>query len=286
MSHNLWASLRALTLLFTIYGSACSSGKDPEESDLSVAGTGNSAATSGGASTSAGAMGNLPAPTATLPNDSGAGGDTPSNTGGVAQGGASSPSGTSSGGALGGASSASGTASGAGGSSSGGAPGGGPSSVGGSSADASGAGSGGTLSGGGSSFDAGGSGGMGGSAGPAPVFGEAFLQVADVLQTRCGSMCHSGLEGQEHLINLSNDDLSRLHLQLTTPLETNLCYGENLVSPGSPEASILLQVLQGPLDTPCVLIQMPAGCGEQDPCLQPEDLAIIESWIAAGARAD
>jgi hypothetical protein len=125
----------------------------------------------------------------------------------------------------------------------------------------------------------------GGSAG-APIdetFDQSFLEVAELIEARCGSQCHGGREGQEHLANFSTANLGTFYDRLTTPLTTDLCYNELPISPGAPEASFLLQVIQGPSETPCVLPQMPAGCDQDGSCLSADEVAIIESWVAAGA---
>jgi hypothetical protein len=128
-------------------------------------------------------------------------------------------------------------------------------------------------------------GGAGGSAGPdqEETFSESFLQVTEVLHANCGSKCHGGGPDQQHLINLNREDLSALYDQITLPIETDLCWGQQLVVPGAPESSIIVRVLQGPLEDPCVLPQMPAGCDQSAECLNAESIAIIESWIADGA---
>ncbi len=115
------------------------------------------------------------------------------------------------------------------------------------------------------------------------VFSDSFLQVAELLHANCGSKCHNGSIEAAHLINLSSDDLGALYDQLTMPLDTDLCYNQQIVVPGSPETSVIVEVLRGPIEEPCVLIQMPAGCGGDTPCLEEADIAILENWISEGA---
>jgi hypothetical protein len=117
-------------------------------------------------------------------------------------------------------------------------------------------------------------------------FDAGFLEVAELLQTRCADLCHGGREGQEHLVSFSTTSLLSFYDTLTSPLETSLCYGEPPVTPGSTETSLLLHVVQAPLEDPCVLPQMPAGCGDDPRCLSADAVAILEDWIAAGAPRD
>lgn len=131
-----------------------------------------------------------------------------------------------------------------------------------------------------------GSGGAAGAAGGAPVaevFAASFLEVAALIEARCGSQCHAGREGQEHLANFSTLELGAFYERVTAPLTTDLCYGESPVVPGAPESSLLLQVISGPSETPCVLPRMPAGCEQDDSCLAGDEVALVEAWIAAGA---
>jgi hypothetical protein len=132
-----------------------------------------------------------------------------------------------------------------------------------------------------------GTGGVGGSAEENPEdFDESFRAVAELMQTRCADLCHGGREGQEHLVDFSTESLTAFYEKLTGPLDTSLCYGESPVVPGSVEESFILNVVQGPLEDPCVLPQMPAGCGEDPACLNADEVAILEAWIAAGAPRD
>jgi hypothetical protein len=132
-----------------------------------------------------------------------------------------------------------------------------------------------------------GGGGTGGAAVENPEdFDEGFREVAALIQTRCADLCHGGREGQEHLVNFSTTSLASFYETLTSPLQTSLCYGEPPVTPGSAEGSLLLHVVAGPLEDPCVLPQMPAGCGEDPLCLSAEEVSILESWISAGAPRD
>ncbi len=176
---------------------------------------------------------------------------------------------------------AGGIPSGAGGVNAGGAGGMGPDSTatGGAGGDASG-------DAGGATPGTGGVDGMntgGADSGADELFSDSFLQVAELLHENCGSKCHNGSIEAAHLINLSSDDLGALYDQLTMPLDTDLCYNQQIVVPGSPETSVIVEVLRGPIEEPCVLIQMPAGCGGDTPCLEEADIAILENWISEGA---
>jgi hypothetical protein len=198
-------------------------------------------------------------------------------------------SGTSSGGTAG-------TAGGSiGGAGTAGSIGGGGSATGGTSAAGAGgtsaAGTGGTIAAGagGTAGTGGTSGGSAGSAGSAGSgFGGAaapgtptFTQVAALIQTSCGSKCHSG--EREDLVNLSATDPTKLYTKLTTPLDTDLCFNVVPLQRGSAATSLLSRVIKTDITTPCPLHRMPVGCGEQNVCLSDADIAIIDGWINAGA---
>lgn len=172
-----------------------------------------------------------------------------------------------------------------------GATAGGFSGSGGSSAGSSSfAGTGGPSAGTGTS-GGGGSGGSGGwSGGPgactAPSGTPTFTQVSQILQANCGSKCHAGDAGQEHMLNLSNVDPGALHMRLTTPLQTDLCFGQRPVKPGLSSTSVLVRVIKAEIGDPCVLPRMPAGCAETNSCLSEADIATIDAWVEAGACKD
>ncbi len=114
------------------------------------------------------------------------------------------------------------------------------------------------------------------------TFGEEFMAVAELLNTRC-TECHRSGDQQTDLIDLTSDDPAGLYLRLTSMLETNLCWGELPIAAGDPESSVLFQVVNGPLEEPCTLPQMPAGCSDQGTCLTADELSLIETWIGNGA---
>jgi hypothetical protein len=146
-----------------------------------------------------------------------------------------------------------------------------------------------TLAGAGGA-SAGTSGGGGSGDGPgictAPPGTPTFTQVSQILQANCGSKCHSGEAGQEHLVNLSNIDPALQHMRLTTALETDLCFGQRPVKPGLSTTSVLVRVIKSPIDDPCVLPRMPAGCADTNTCLSEADIATIAGWVDAGACRD
>jgi hypothetical protein len=140
---------------------------------------------------------------------------------------------------------------------------------------------------GGASAGTGTSGGGGAGGGPgactAPSGTPTFTQVSQILQANCGSKCHAGDAGQEHMLNLSNVDPGALHMRLTTPLQTDLCFGERPVKPGLSSTSVLVRVIKAEIGDPCVLPRMPAGCAEDNTCLSEADIATIDAWVEAGA---
>lgn len=160
--------------------------------------------------------------------------------------------------------------------------------AGGSSAGAGGSAPGGSTSagaGGASGAASGGGGAGGGGSGPctAPSGTPTFTQVSEILQANCGSKCHSGEAGQEHLVNLSNIDPGAQHMRLTTPLQTDLCFGQRPVKPGLSATSVLVRVIKSEITEPCVLPRMPAGCADTNSCLSEADIATIAAWVDAGA---
>lgn len=175
------------------------------------------------------------------------------------------------GGATGGANTGGGVAGGAGTAGAGESSGGGASS--------GGASSGGASSGGGGS----GGGGIDPGLCPPAAGTPTFTQVAQILEMNCGSKCHAGGAGQEHMLNLSSSDSAALHMRLTTPLQTDLCFGQKPVKGGLASTSVLVKVIKAELSDPCVLPRMPAGCAEDNSCLSDADIATIEGWVNAGA---
>lgn len=141
---------------------------------------------------------------------------------------------------------------------------------------------------GGASAGTSGGGGSGGGPGActAPPGTPTFTQVSQILQANCGSKCHSGEPGQEHLVNLSNIDPGLQHTRLTTALETDLCFGQRPVKPGLSTTSVLVRVIKSAIDDPCVLPRMPAGCADTNTCLSEADIATIAGWVDAGACRD
>jgi hypothetical protein len=135
------------------------------------------------------------------------------------------------------------------------------------------AGTGGVSGSGGSERGGGGSGGA-----------SAFGRVSQIIQSNCGSACHHGGPGAEHLVNLSNSDPTALYQRLTTPLDTDLCFGKAMVTPGMGAESLLVRVIKSELHEPCVLPRMPAGCPGEKACVSDADIAVIQSWIDSGAK--
>ena len=86
-----------------------------------------------------------------------------------------------------------------------------------------------------------------------------------------------------------NDEQNRLDLRVDDGLYGRLssgtspaCGGIPILTPGSPQDSALLKILQGPCGaTP----RMPLGCidDEDASCVPPEYLTALQEWIAAGA---
>ena len=105
--------------------------------------------------------------------------------------------------------------------------------------------------------------------------------MSQILQANCGSKCHAGDAGQEHMLNLSNVDPGALHMRLTTPLQTDLCFGQRPVKPGLSSTSVLVRVIKAEIGDPCVLPRMPAGCAETNSCLSEADIATIDAWVEA-----
>lgn len=142
----------------------------------------------------------------------------------------------------------------------------------------SGTSNGGTLSNAGAGGTSGGSGGFG--AGGAPPGSPTFTQVSAIIQLNCGSKCHSG--EREDIINLTGAP-ETLYARLTSPLDTDLCYRATPVQRGSAATSLLARVLKAEISSPCPLPRMPAGCAQNNECLNAADIAIIDGWINAGA---
>jgi len=120
-----------------------------------------------------------------------------------------------------------------------------------------------------------GAGGEAGGAGGAQSV--RFQQVTALLTSRCAG-CHNGGDDK---VELAFDD--ELYDRLTTPLPTGTrtCVGETLVVADNPASSFILEKIS---PNPSCGNRMPNGCGtEERPCLTDEEVALISSWINAGA---
>ena len=112
----------------------------------------------------------------------------------------------------------------------------------------------------------------GGSSGVA-----TFSDVKTVVGFYCGGTdCHNS----GRMPNLFPDNDTALYTTLTTYKVTK-CGGRVLVKPCAPEDSAFYRAQNDP--TTCEMLpQMPFGCVTGS-CVQPDDLAIVRQWIAAGA---
>jgi hypothetical protein len=102
---------------------------------------------------------------------------------------------------------------------------------------------------------------------------------AEVLQPRCGATgCHGGTNPARGL-----DLVTAPHAALVD-VATVVDPSRRYVVAGDPSASLLLQVLRGPVasaDGASDCRQMPPGF-----VLEDADVDAVEAWIAAGARDD
>jgi len=114
--------------------------------------------------------------------------------------------------------------------------------------------------------------GTGGSSGSA-----TWSDVKTVVGFYCGGTdCHNS----GRMPNLFPDNDTTLYNTLTTYKVTK-CGGRVLVKPCAPEDSAFYRAQNDP--TTCEMLpQMPFGCVTGS-CVQPDDLAIVRQWIAAGA---
>lgn len=114
--------------------------------------------------------------------------------------------------------------------------------------------------------------------------GEAASFI-DVQLALNGAGCtESGCHGNDSKgsLNLAEDAWNAL---VNVPAHT--CKdGRNLVVPGKPNSSYLLNKLRG--TELCSGERMPKGCGKDgsDQCLSGERLEILESWIRGGAKME
>src|SRR4051812_35421654 len=112
----------------------------------------------------------------------------------------------------------------------------------------------------------------GGSSGSA-----TWSDVKTVVGFYCGgSDCHNS----GRTPNLFPDTDTTLYTTLTT-YKVAKCGGRVLVKPCAPDDSAFYRAQSDP--TTCEMLpQMPFGCGAGS-CVQPDDLAMVRQWIAAGA---
>lgn len=133
---------------------------------------------------------------------------------------------------------------------------------------------------GGSSGQSGAAGGTGGGASCAPGGGSGSATWSDV-KTVVGFYCGgTGCHNNGQTPNLFPDTDEALYTTLTT-YKVAKCGGRVLVKPCAPDDSAFYRAQSDP--TTCEMLpQMPFGCGVGS-CTQPDDLAIVRQWIAAGA---
>jgi hypothetical protein len=150
---------------------------------------------------------------------------------------------------------------------------------------------GGGLATGGSSGGSENSGGAPGAGGSLPA---TFATIGLLIQTSfdrnagCGTTtCHGGrYEPELSWAGPKND--ATLYQALTTQTSP-LCGGAVLVVPGEPASSALVKILKGECDPimGTLASRMPLSC-DADPefgnCITPDQIAVIEQWIADGAQ--